>query len=84
MKILFLVESPGKITKIKSILNNLKDEYIVMASVGHIRNLDSKNMSIDIDNNPSIKINDTKSNIRSIIIDDNAIDTFIGAISWIE
>ena len=51
MKILFLVESPGKVNKIKSILNNLKDDYNVMASVGHIRNLDNKNMSIDINNN---------------------------------
>ena len=50
MKIL-LVESPGKVNKIKSILNNLKDDYNVMASVGHIRNLDNKNMSIDINNN---------------------------------
>ena len=48
MKILVLVESPGKINKIQKILGN---DYIVRASVGHIRMLDPKNMSIDLDNN---------------------------------
>ena len=47
-KKLFIVESPGKIQKIQKILGN---EYIVAASVGHIRMLDPKNMSIDIQNN---------------------------------
>lgn len=67
MKILFLVESPGKIAKIKSILSTLKDEYTVMASVGHIRNLDSKNMSIDIDNNftPKYIIDSKKKDVVS-------------------
>jgi DNA topoisomerase-1 len=46
-KILVIVESPGKIKKIQSILG---DNYIVTASVGHIIDLASKNMSIDIDN----------------------------------
>lgn len=48
MKTLVLVESPGKISKIQKILGN---DYIVKASVGHIRMLDPKNMSIDINNN---------------------------------
>ena len=47
MKILFIVESPNKIKKIKSFLS---DEYIVRASVGHIRNLAPKELSIDIEN----------------------------------
>ena len=44
-KTLVIVESPGKIKKIQSILGN---NYIVKASVGHIQDLDSSNMSIDI------------------------------------
>lgn len=48
MNILFIVESPGKISKISSFLNN---KYIVKASVGIIRDLDPKNMSIDFSNN---------------------------------
>jgi DNA topoisomerase-1 len=47
-KTLFIVESPGKIKKIKSILG---DNYIVMASVGHCRDLQSKTLSIDVENN---------------------------------
>ena len=41
--ILVIVESPGKIKKIQSILG---DNYIVTASVGHIIDLPSKEMSI--------------------------------------
>ena len=47
MTILFIVESPGKIKKISQILGK---NYIVKASVGHIRDLDPNKMSIDIDN----------------------------------
>ena len=47
-KILVIVESPGKINKIQHILGN---DYIVMASYGHIIDLDNKNMSINITNN---------------------------------
>jgi DNA topoisomerase-1 len=46
-KILVIVESPGKIKTIQSILGN---NYIVIASVGHIIDLASKTMSIDIQN----------------------------------
>jgi len=51
---LLIVESPGKIKKIKSYLGN---DYNVMASVGHIRDL-GKSLSIDINNNfePSYEI----------------------------
>ena len=45
-KILVIVESPGKIKKIQSILGN---NYIVTASVGHIIDLAAKTMSIDIE-----------------------------------
>jgi len=45
--ILVICESPGKIQKISKILGS---EYLVVASVGHIIDLDSKTMSIDIEN----------------------------------
>jgi DNA topoisomerase I len=53
MKSLVIVESPGKIIKIQKYLNDLgKDKkFIVKASFGHIRDLDSSHLSIDIDNN---------------------------------
>lgn len=47
-KILCIIESPGKIKKIEQILGS---DYKVMASVGHIMDLDPKNMSVDIENN---------------------------------
>ena len=47
-KILIIVESPGKIKKIKSFL---PDNYEVIATVGHIRGLNPKSMSIDMENN---------------------------------
>ena len=46
-KTLVIVESPGKIKKIQGILG---DNYIVTASVGHIIDLNSKSMSVDIKN----------------------------------
>jgi len=45
---LVIVESPGKIKKIKSFLGN---GYIVMASVGHIRDLAKESISVDPNNN---------------------------------
>ena len=48
---LLIVESPNKIKKIKSFLSNHELSFEVSASCGHIRNLDPKNMSIDIENN---------------------------------
>lgn len=51
-KILVIVESPGKIKKIEEYLNSLKNgSYIVKASFGHCRDLNSKELSIDVDNN---------------------------------
>ena len=45
---LVIVESPGKIKKIGEYLGS---DYIVKASFGHCRDLDSKTLSIDVDNN---------------------------------
>ncbi len=44
-KILVIVESPGKIKKLQAILG---DDYIVMASKGHILDLHPKKMSVDL------------------------------------
>jgi DNA topoisomerase-1 len=44
MSILFIVESPGKIKKISSILGH---QYNVQASIGHIRDLPKKSMGIN-------------------------------------
>ena len=46
MSNLIVVESPNKIKKIKSFVGS---SYNVSASCGHIRNMDPKCMSIDID-----------------------------------
>ena len=45
-KNLVIVESPGKIKKIQAALGS---EYIVKASIGHIRDLDESGLSIDIE-----------------------------------
>ena len=44
---LVIVESPGKINKIQSALG---ENFVVMASIGHIRDLDESGLSIDIEN----------------------------------
>ena len=44
---LVIVESPGKINKIQSALG---DDFVVMASIGHIRDLDESGLSINIGN----------------------------------
>ena len=52
--ILVIVESPGKIATIEKHLNSIKDsenKYIVKASYGHCRDLDSKTLSIDVNDN---------------------------------
>ena len=46
-KNLVIVESPGKIDKIKKALGS---DYMVKASIGHIRDLDESGLSIDIAN----------------------------------
>ena len=52
MKILFIVESPTKANTIRKILNEVDptNEYIVKATMGHIRDLDKKTLAVDIDN----------------------------------
>ena len=45
---LMIVESPNKIKKIKSFLD---DNWIILASFGHIRDLKKKELAIEIDNN---------------------------------
>lgn len=45
---LVIVESPGKIKKINAILGK---NYLVKASIGHIRDLESSKLSIDVNNN---------------------------------
>jgi DNA topoisomerase-1 len=47
MKTLLIVESPAKSKTIEKLLG---PNYIVLASYGHIRDLDSKDMGIDIEN----------------------------------
>ena len=46
-KNLVIVESPGKIDKIRKALGS---DYKVMASIGHIRDLDESGLSIDVEN----------------------------------
>ncbi len=46
-KNLVIVESPGKISKIQKALG---ENYVVKASIGHIRDLDESGLSIDIEN----------------------------------
>ena len=67
---LLIVESPNKIKKIKSFLNDHKLSFEVTASCGHIRNLNPKNMSIEIekDFNP-IYINSPDKKKKKIISD---------------
>jgi len=61
-KILVIVESPGKIDKLQKILGN---NYTVIASVGHIIDLDPKKMSIEIENDfkPNYKVLEGKENV---------------------
>ena len=68
MKKIVIVESPGKIKKIQQYLG---PEYIVKASFGHCRDLDSKSLSIDVDNNfePNYSIIPGKEKVvRNIIV----------------
>lgn len=53
MKILFIVESPAKAKTIKNILESVDptNSYNVKASFGHVRDLEPKTLSIDIENN---------------------------------
>ena len=44
-KTLVIVEAPNKLAKIQKLLG---DDYVIKASVGHIMDLDPKEMSIDL------------------------------------
>ena len=63
-KILVICESPAKIKKIQSYLGS---NYIVKASFGHIRDLDRKELSVDLENNfkPKYISNPDKSKVIS-------------------
>ena len=52
-KPLLIVESP---TKIKTIQKYLGDEYEVISCVGHVKDLPSKELGIDIENDFEIKL----------------------------
>jgi DNA topoisomerase I len=66
-KQLFIVESPSKIKKIKKILSSLFPgiEFIVTASYGHIRDLEKKELGIDVDNDfePNYIVSPDKKNV---------------------
>uniref|UniRef100_A0A6C0HW68 DNA topoisomerase n=1 Tax=viral metagenome TaxID=1070528 RepID=A0A6C0HW68_9ZZZZ len=66
-KYLVVVESPAKTKKIQGYLGS---DYVVQASFGHIRDLDPKNLSIDIDNNfkPHYVINDDKKKVVTTLL----------------
>ena len=51
MSNLIIVESP---TKIKTIKRYLSDDYEVVASKGHVRDLPKSKLGVDIDNNFSV------------------------------
>ena len=67
MSNLVIVESPAKCKKIESFLGS---DYIVRASFGHIRDLESKSLSIDISDSfkPSYKILDSKRKVVNELI----------------
>jgi DNA topoisomerase-1 len=56
MKILFILESPGKVKTVSKYLNNIPElkklgTFTVVASMGHVRDLNPKELGIDIENN---------------------------------
>ena len=61
-KALIIVESP---TKIKTFKNLLGDDYMVDASVGHIRDLPEKKLGVDIENDflPTYEVDKNKADL---------------------
>jgi len=61
-KYLVILESPGKIKKVK---NYLGKDYDVVASMGHIADLPSKGLNVDIKNDfePTYKVNPDKKDV---------------------
>ena len=68
MKNLFIVESQGKVDKIQKYLGN---DYIVMASFGHLTNLDKKEMGIDYNTNfePKYQLMDDKKEVLNKLLE---------------
>ncbi len=64
-KSLVIVESPNKVKTISSYLGS---DYVVMASVGHVRDLEPKGLAVDVDNHfkPTYSVYDNK---RKVIAD---------------
>jgi DNA topoisomerase I len=67
-KQLLIVESPSKINKIKEYIDkdeSLKGQFIVTSSRGHIRDLDGKSLSINVDKNfePYYLVPESKKNV---------------------
>jgi len=61
-KSLIIVESPSKIKTLKKFLG---EEYVIEASVGHVRDLAKKDLGVDIDNNftPTYIISEDKTKV---------------------
>ena len=61
-KSLVIVESPNKV---KSISAYLGGDYVVKASVGHVRDLEPKGLAVDVDNHfkPTYSVYDNKKNV---------------------
>ena len=61
-KSLVIVESPNKVKTISSYLGS---DYVVMASVGHVRDLEPKGLAVDVDNHfkPTYSVYDNKKKV---------------------
>ena len=61
---LVIVESPAKAKKISEYLGR---DYVVMASVGHVRDLEPKGLAVDVDNHfkPTYAVYDNKKKVIS-------------------
>src|SRR5688500_3059605 len=61
-KSLVIVESPNKVKTISSYLGG---DYVVMASVGHVRDLEPKGLAVDVDNHfkPTYSVYDNKKKV---------------------
>lgn len=65
---LVIVESPNKISKINKILGT---NYVVMASVGHIMDLDKKGMGIDVETwTPKYVVNFDKNDVVKKLVEE--------------
>ena len=61
-KSLIIVESPSKIKTLKKFLG---EEYVIEASVGHVRDLSKKDLGVDVDNNftPTYVVSEDKTKV---------------------